>query len=88
MLKAVFVAVAIVVVLEPISVSAAPNPALCGQLRKIFDICENYQVKHHLPVSPLRISMESAEEGRLRVVGAPRTAWREARRQRGKQRRC
>ena len=52
MLKAVFVAVAIVVVLEPISASAAPNPALCGRLRKVFDICENYQVKHHLPVFP------------------------------------
>jgi hypothetical protein len=70
MLKGIFVAVAIVVVLGPISVSAAPNPALCGQLRKIFDICENYQITLSAGVSPLRISMESAEEGRLRVAGA------------------
>jgi len=52
MSKTIILAITLFALLEPTLASAAPNPTFCGRLRKVFDICENYQVKHHLPVFP------------------------------------
>jgi hypothetical protein len=45
-------AIAILLLLEPALAIAAPNPAVCLRLRRIFDACENYQIQHNKPVFP------------------------------------
>jgi hypothetical protein len=45
-------AIAVLVLLEPALAIAAPSPAQCLRLRKIFDACEGYQIQHNKPVFP------------------------------------
>jgi hypothetical protein len=48
--KFALVLIAAFAVLQP--ASAAPNPKYCVSLRKHFDACETYQIKHGKPVAP------------------------------------
>lgn len=63
MMRYIVLAVAALLVLEPLAAVAAPNPQQCMALRKRFDICESYQIQHHLPLSrcnTYRIALRNA----------------------------
>jgi len=44
--------IAVFVVLQSLAAFAAPNPKYCVSLRKHFDACESYQIKHGKPIAP------------------------------------
>jgi hypothetical protein len=52
MRKCTFVLTAAFAILQPLTALAAPNPKYCVSLRKHFDACETYQIKHGKPVAP------------------------------------
>jgi hypothetical protein len=52
MAKTVMLAIAILLLLEPMLALAVPNPQLCRALRKRFDACEQKQIKANKPVFP------------------------------------
>jgi hypothetical protein len=52
MRKFTLVLIAAFVILPPLAASAAPNPKYCVSLRKHFDACQTYQIKHGKPVKP------------------------------------
>lgn len=71
--KPIMLAIAMLLLLEPTLASAGPNPAVCLRLRKIFDACEQKQIKAHKPVFPACTpQMNQMKESWLRVVGFPR----------------
>jgi hypothetical protein len=52
MRKFALVLIAVFVILQPLAAFATPNPKYCVSLRKHFDACETYQIKHGKPVKP------------------------------------